>query len=477
MRHPEVDAVVIGAGPNGLAAAITVAQAGRSVAVFEAGDTAGGGTRTAELTLPGFRHDVCSAIHPLGLASPFFRTIPLHEHGLRWIQPPAALAHPLDDGTAVLVSQDLRATADQLGPDAAAYLRVFGPLADNWQALLAEILGPLRLPRRPFLMARFGWLAIQSARGLAVRRFRDVRAQALFAGLGAHSMLPLKATVSAAAGLVEGTLAHAVGWPMAAGGSQKITDALVSLLGSLGGQIVTGRRITTLDELPPAAAVFFDTSPTELIRIAGERLPAGYRRRLSRFRYGPGVFKLDWALDGQVPWAAESCRQAATVHLGGRLEEIAEAEATVGRGEHPERPFIIFAQQSLFDPARAPQGKHTAWGYCHVPNGSTVDMTDRIEAQIERFAPGFRSRILARHSRNSAEMEHYNANYIGGDINSGIQDLGQLWTRPVARLSPYTTPVSGLYLCSSSTPPGGGVHGMCGYHAARAALSRSLKSA
>jgi len=476
MRSPEVDAVVIGAGPNGLAAAITLAQAGRSVIVFEAAETIGGGTRTAELTLPGFRHDVCSAIHPLGLASPFFRAIPLHEHGLKWIQPQGALAHPLDGGTAVLVSQDLRATADQLGRDAPAYLRVFGPLVDNWQALLAEILGPFRLPRRPFLMVRFGQLAIRSARGLAGARFRQVRARALFAGLGAHSMLPLETPVSAAAGLVEGTLAHAVGWPLAAGGSQMITDALVGLLRSLGGQIVTGRWVTSLDELPSARAVFFNTSPKELIRIAGQRLPAAYRRRLARFRYGPGVFKLDWALDGPVPWAAESCRQAATVHVGGQLEEIAESEAAVGRGEHPERPFVIFAQQSLFDPDRAPQGKHTAWGYCHVPNGSTVDMTGRIEAQVERFAPGFRNRILARHSRNSVEMEKYNSNYVGGDINSGIQDLGQLWTRPVARLSPYTTPVEGLYLCSSSTPPGGGVHGMCGYHAARAALSRSLKS-
>lgn len=476
MQRPELDAVIIGAGPNGLAAAITLAQAGRSVTVFEAGDTPGGGTRTAELTLPGFRHDVCSAIQPLGVGSPFFRAIPLHQHGLRWIHPPNALAHPLDDGTALLVNQDLRATADQLGQDAKAYLRLFGPLVSSWQALLAEILGPFRLPRRPFLMARFGWLAVRSARGLATARFRQVPTQALLAGLGAHSMLPLESPVSAAAGLMLGILAHAVGWPMAAGGSQQIADALAGLLGSLGGTIVTGRRITSLDELPAARAVFFDTSPVELIRIAGERLPAGYRRRLERFRYGPGVFKLDWALDGPVPWAAENCRRAATVHLGGLLEEIVDSEAAVGRGEHPERPFIIFAQQSLFDPDRAPQGKHTAWGYCHVPNGSTVDMTDQIEAQIERFAPGFRSRILARHSRNSVEMEHYNANYVGGDINSGIQDLAQLWTRPVARFSPYTTPVDGLYLCSSSTPPGGGVHGMCGYHAARAALSRSLKS-
>jgi len=476
MRQPELDAVVIGAGPNGLAAAITLAQAGRSVTVIEAANTIGGGARTAELTLPGFRHDVCSAIQPLGLASPFLRAIPLHEHGLRWIHSPAALAHPLDDGTAVLISQDLRATAEQLGQDGQAYLNLIGPLVENWQALLAEILGPFRLPRRPFLMVRFGRLAIQSARGLAIARFRGHRARALFAGLGAHSMLPLESAVSAAAGLMLGTLAHAVGWPMAAGGSQQIADALAGLLKSLGGQIETGRKISAFDELPPARAVLFNTSPKQLVQIVGEQLPASYRRRLGRFRYGPGVFKLDWALDGPVPWTAESCRQAATVHLGGQLEEIVESEAAVGRGEHPERPFILLAQQSLFDPSRAPQGKHTAWGYCHVPNGSTVDMTERIEAQIERFAPGFRNRILARHSRNSVEMEKYNSNYVGGDINAGIQDLRQHWTRPVIRVSPYTTPVAGLYLCSSSTPPGGGVHGMCGYHAARAALRRSLKS-
>jgi len=476
MPSAAYDAAIIGAGPNGLAAAITLAQAGRSVIVFEAGDTLGGGARTAELTLPGFRHDVCSAIQPLGLASPFFRPLPLHQHGLNWIHPPGALAHPLDDGSAVLITRDLQATADQLEQDAKPYLSLFGPLVSRWQGLLAEILGPFRVPRRPLLMARFGLLAIQSARGLAVGRFRRAGARALLAGLGAHSMLPLESPVSAAAGLMLGILAHAVGWPMAAGGSQKIADALAGLLRSMGGTIVTGRRISSLDALPSTRATFFDTSPVELIRIAEDRLPASYRRRLDRFRYGPGVFKLDWALDGPVPWAAENCRQAATVHLGGQLEEIVESEAAVGRGEHPERPFIIFAQQSLFDPDRAPQGKHTAWGYCHVPNGSTVDMTDRIEAQVERFAPGFRNRILARHSRNSVEMEQYNSNYVGGDINSGIQDLGQLWTRPVARLSPYTTPVEGLYLCSSSTPPGGGVHGMCGYHAARAALSRSLKS-
>ena len=469
------DAAIIGAGPNGLAAAITLAQAGRSVIVFEAAETIGGGARTAELTLPGFHHDVCSAIHPLGRASPFFRWIPLHEHGLKWIHPQAALAHPLDDGAVVLVSQDLRTTAAGLGRDGDSYLRLLEPLVRNWQSLIGEMLGPLQLPRHPFLLARFGLLATRSARGLATARFRDAPARALFGGLGGHSMLPLESKLSAAAGLAVGVLAHAVGWPMAAGGSQKITDALAGLLRSLGGQIVTGKRISALDELPPARAIFFNTSPKQLIQIAGERLPSGYRKRLERFRYGPGVFKVDWALDGPVPWAAEACRQAATLHLGGELEEIAEAEAAVARGEHPERPFIIFAQQSLFDPSRAPLGRHTAWGYCHVPNGSTADMTDRIEAQIERFAPSFRERILARHTRNSVEMEAYNPNYVGGDINSGIEDWRQLWTRPVARLSPYTTPVSGLYLCSSSTPPGGGVHGMCGYHAARAALKRSLK--
>jgi phytoene dehydrogenase-like protein len=353
---------------------------------------------------------------------------------------------------------------------------MFGPLVSNWQGLLGEILGPFRIPRRPFLMARFGLSAIRSARGLAMGRFRGERARALFGGLGAHSMLPLDSIVSAAAGLMLGTLVHAVGWPMAAGGSERIAAAQASLLRSLGGEIVTGRRITALEQLPAARAILFDTAPAELLRIAGPQLPSGYRRRLEHFRYGPGVFKLDWALDGPVPWTAEACRQAGTVHLGGSLEEIAEAEAAVGRGEVPERPFIIFAQQSLFDLSRAPRGKHTAWGYCHVPNGSTVDMTERIEAQLERFAPGFRSRILARHSRNAVEMQDYNANYVGGDINSGIQDLRQLWTRPAPRLSPYTTPVNGLYLCSSSTPPGGGVHGMCGYHAARAALARTLRS-
>jgi phytoene dehydrogenase-like protein len=468
------DAVIVGAGPNGLAAALTLARAGRSVLLLEAAEAIGGGTRTSALTLPGFLHDDCSAIHPLGLGSPFFRGLPLDQHGLRWIHPPVPLAHPLDDGSAVLLTRDPQATADQLGLDGRAYLRLMAPLLNDWQGLLEEILGPLRPPRRPLTLARFGRLAIRSAQGLAGAHFREPRARALMAGLGGHSMLPLGKPLSAAAGVTLAMLAHTVGWPLAEGGAQHIAEALAAILRALGGEILTGRQITGLGDLPPARAVLLDTSARQLGTIAGEALPAAYLRRLQRFRYGPGVFKVDWALDSPIPWAAAECTQAATLHLGGTLAEIAAAEAAVARGEHPERPFIIFAQPSLFDPSRAPAGKHTAWGYCHVPNGSSVDMTERIEAQVERFAPGFRSRILARHTRSPAEMERYNPNYVGGDINSGLQDLRQVWTRPVPSLNPYATPLPWLYLCSSATPPGGGVHGMCGHHAARAALRRSL---
>lgn len=475
MQRTQYDAAIVGAGPNGLAAAVTLAQHGRSAVVFEAADTIGGGTRTAELTLPGYKHDVCSAIHPLGLASPFFRGLPLDKHGLKWIQPTAALAHPLDNGTALLLSRDLQVTAERMGSDGAAYKRLMAPLVKNWEALLREILGPLRPPRRPFLMARFGLLALRSARGLAEARFKDEPTRALFAGLGGHSMMPLESTLTSAFGLMLGTLAHAIGWPMAAGGSQAMPTALADYLDSLGVEIITGRTIAGLDELPAPKAVFLNTAPDQVLEIAGNRLPASYRRQLSKYRYGPGVFKVDWALDEPVPWAAAECEQAGTVHIGGTLSEIAAAEQAVGQGEHPERPFIIFAQQSLFDLNRAPLGNHTAWGYCHVPNGSTFDMTDRIESQIERFAPGFRERILKRHTRNAAEMGSYNPNYVGGDINAGIQDLRQVFTRPVPRLSPYTTPMKNLYLCSSATPPGGGVHGMCGYYAARVAMKRSLK--
>jgi len=475
MQRTQYDAVVVGAGPNGLAAAVTLAQQGRSVVLFEAADTIGGGTRTAELTIPGFRHDVCSAIHPLGLASPFFRALPLVRHGLKWIQPNAPLAHPLDDGTAVLISRDMQTTVDGLGRDGAAYQRMLSPFVENWQALLNEILGPLRPPRHPFLMARFGLLAIRSARSLASARFKGERTRALFAGLGGHSMMPLDSMLTAAFGIMLGALAHAVGWPMAAGGSQSIPAALADYLDSLGVEIITGRRIESLDYLPKASAILLNTAPNQLSQIAGNQLPARYLRQLKRYRYGPGVFKVDWALDGPIPWTASQCKEAGTVHVGGTMDEIVAAEGAVGRGDHPERPFIILAQQSLFDSSRAPEGKHTAWAYCHVPNGSSEDMTDRIEAQIERFAPGFGDRILGRHTRNSVEMEAYNANYVGGDINAGIQDLRQVFTRPLPRLSPYTTPLKDLYLCSSATPPGGGVHGMCGFHAARVALKHSLK--
>lgn len=463
----------MGAGPNGLAAAITLARVGRSVLVLEARETVGGGTRSAELTLPGFVHDVCSAIHPLTLGSPFFRTLPLSAHGLELVQPPAPLAHPYDDGTAAVLERSIAATGETLGPDAAAYRRLMAPLVADWDRLVHALLGPLRPSRHLIALAAFGLRAIWPARALARLVFKGERARGLFAGVAAHSMLPLEQPATAAFGLVLAMLGHAVGWPVACGGSQRIAEALASYLRSLGGEVVTGRTIATLDELPAARAVLCDVTPRQLLRMAGDRLPDGYRRGLKRYRYGPGVFKMDFALDGPIPWRVPACARAATVHLGGTLEEIAAAERAVWRGDHPARPFVLLAQQSLFDPTRAPAGKHTAWAYCHVPNGSMFDMAERIEAQIERFAPGFRGRILARSVLSPRQMEQYNPNYVGGDINGGVQDLRQLFTRPLPQLVPYATPVRGLYLCSSSTPPGGGVHGMCGYYAAQAALRAS----
>ena len=468
------DAIVVGAGPNGLAAAITIAQAGRSVLVIEASETVGGGARSAELTLPGFTHDICSAIHPLAASSPFFSALPLIEHGLEWIYPPASVAHPLDDGTAIILERSIDETAGKLGPDGKAYSRLMKPLVANWDKLAADILGPLRLPRHPLLLARFALNAVRSARGLAEGKFEGERAQALIGGLAAHSMLPLERHVSASFGLVLGILGHSIGWPMPKGGSQSISDALASYLLSLGGEIVTGRLVETIDELPPARAILLDVTPRQLLKILGDRLPSRYQRTLRKYRYGPGVFKIDWALDGPIPWKAPECAQAGTVHLGGFLNEIAASEAQVWKNEIPDRPFLLVAQQSLFDSTRAPAGKHTAWAYCHVPNGSTFDMTERIEAQIERFAPGFRDRVLAKSVMSPEQLQAYNPNYVGGDINGGVQDLRQLFTRPTFRLVPYSTPVKGLYICSSSTPPGGGVHGMCGYFAARAALRSVL---
>jgi phytoene dehydrogenase-like protein len=464
------DAVVVGAGPNGLAAAIELARSGLSVRVLEAADTVGGGARSAELTLPGFLHDVCSAIHPLGVASPFFRTLPLAEHGLEWIEPPAALAHPFDDGTAVVLERTPDAALPTLGEDESRWRRLFAPLARDAESLLEDVLAPLHLPAHPLRLARFGARAALPATALARLSFGGAKARGVFAGLAAHSMLPLERPPSAAFGLMLGLLAHSVGWPLPRGGSQRLSDALASHLRSLGGEIETGRRVGSLAELGDARPVLLDVTPRGLLSLAGDRLPARYRGRLERYRYGPGVFKLDWALDGPIPWRAEECARAATVHLGATLEEIAASEAAPFRGEIAERPYVLLAQQSLFDPTRAPAGQHTAWAYCHVPNGSTVDMTERIEAQVERFAPGFRERILGRSALGPADVESYNENYVGGDINGGAAILSQLFTRPVARVSPYTTPLPGIFLCSASTPPGGGVHGMCGFHAARAAL-------
>jgi phytoene dehydrogenase-like protein len=464
------DAVVVGSGPNGLAAAIVLAGAGRRVKVIEGAPTIGGGCRSEELTLSGFVHDPCSTVHSLALISPFLRSLPLAEHGLELVQPAAPLAHPLDDGTAVMLERSVERTAGGLGPDSRAYRRLFDPLVRNSDSLMHEILGPLRPPRHPFVLARFGMNALRSAAGLARSHFEGERARALFAGCSAHSMLSLRSIASASFGMVLMTGAHAVGWPVARGGSQRLADALAAHLRSLGGEIETGRWVESIDELGAGGITLLDVTPRPLLRLAGDRLPPGYARRLARYRYGPGLFKLDWALDGPIPWRAKEAARAGTVHLGGRLEEIIASEDAANTGKYCDRPFVLLVQPSLFDPTRAPAGKHTAWAYCHVPNGSSRDMTDAIEGQVERFAPGFRDLIAARSAMGPAEVERRNPNYVGGDLNGGIQDLRQLFTRPVARLDPYSTPVTGLYICSSSTPPGGGVHGMCGYFAARASL-------
>jgi len=464
------DAIVVGSGPNGLAASITIAQTGRTVLLIEQKDTIGGGVRTAELTLPGFLHDICSAIHPMAAASPFFLMLDLAKHGLEWVYPPASVAHPLDDGTAVLLERSVEATAENLGVDKAAYQKLMLPLVNDWDRLASDLLGPLRLPYHPLALLRFGKCAMRSVRGLAESSFGGERARALFAGLGAHSILPLEQPSSAAVGLVLGILGHTVGWPVAKGGSQKIADALAEYLLSQGGEIVSGLRVESLDGLPQARVVLMDLTPRQLLRVAGNSLPSRYRQMLEDHPYGPGVFKVDWALDGPIPWKATECARAATVHVGGTLEEIAASESAVWKRKHPERPFVLLAQQSLFDPTRAPKGKHTAWGYCHVPNGSKFDMTERIESQIEFFAPGFRDRVLARKVMSPTELEDYNPNYSGGDIAGGVQSFWRVFARPALRRKEYSTPVKGLYVCSSSTPPGAGVHGMCGYHAARRAL-------
>jgi phytoene dehydrogenase-like protein len=468
----DFDAVVIGAGPNGLAAAVTLARAGASVVVLEGRDDIGGGTRTAELTVPGFLHDVCSGAHPMGILSPFFRELPLDRHGLEWIRPGASVAHPRDGQPAVMLWRSLDRTADGLGRDGARYRRLIEPFLRDPHTLLRDVMAPLGIPENPWAFVHFGALALWPATWLARAAFRDDAARSVFAGCAAHSILPLSHPLTSALGILFALTAHVEDWPVARGGSIAITRALASLLHELGGRIVTGHPVRSLDDLPAARVFLFDTDPRQLASIAEPVLPAGYRRRLGRYRYGPGVCKLDWALDGPIPWADPSCLEASTVHLGGTLEELAASEADMWRGRHSERPFVLVVQQSNFDPTRAPAGKHTGYAYCHVPHGSTVDMTDRIEAQVERFAPGFRRLVLARHVQRAVDFERDNPNYVGGAITGGVADLTQTFTRPVARLDPYATPNRRVFICSASAPPGGGVHGMCGYHGAASALRR-----
>ncbi|MFB2118165.1 phytoene desaturase family protein [Parapedobacter sp. 2B3] len=469
-NHQQFDAVVVGSGPNGLAAAITLQQRGLQVLLLEAKDTVGGGMRTAELTLPGFHHDVCSAVHPMGMASPFLRTLPLHDFGLEYIHPPVLAAHPFDDGTAAALYQPLNETAEGLGVDGGAYRNLFAPLVQSWPRIDTHILGPmLKIPKDPLALASFGLKSLQSGKQIAAR-FRTREAKGLWAGIVAHSMIPLDALTSSAIAFVLTIAGHRGGWPIPRGGSQSIADAMAGYFRSLGGTIQTGMEVKTLADLPEAKAILFDTSPKQLLEICGHKLSPFYRWQLNRHRYGMGVFKVDWALTEPVPFRAEAARKAGTVHLGGTFDEIAGGERRVWKGIHPEKPFVLFAQQSVFDGSRAPTGQQTGWAYCHVPNGSTKDMTEAITNQVERFAPGFRDTIRATHTFHTEAMERYNANYIGGDINGGVVNIAQLFNRPALRLSPYRTSAKGVYICSASTPPGGGVHGMCGYYAAKQVL-------
>ena len=460
----------MGSGPNGLAAAIRLAQAGKSVVVLESAEAPGGGVRSAELTLPGFVHDICSTVYAMVVCSPFLRELPLNQYGLKWAFPPAPLAHPLDDGSAAMLHHSLDETVQSLGADGATYRKLVGDLVARWRDLLQDAFAPPRMPKHPFFFAEFGLRAIRPAASLARAHFKTERGRALFAGLAAHSILPLEKLTTSAVALILAVAGHAAGWPFARGGSQQLTAALVKYLESLGGRVITHCTVDSLEQLPPARAVLLDVTPRQLIRMAGAKLPGSYRRSLEHFNYGPGVFKMDWALNQPVPWRAKECAQAGTVHLGGTLDEICESERQPWQGKVSERPFVLFAQASLFDSERAPAGKHTAWGYCHVPNGFAGDLTQTIENQVERFAPGFRDCVAARSMMGPADMERQNPNLIGGDISGGAAYLSQLFLRPTASL--YRTPLDGVFLCSSSTPPAPGVHGMCGYFAAEAALKR-----
>jgi phytoene dehydrogenase-like protein len=474
-RH-SYDAVVVGSGPNGLAAAIVFAQAGCSVLVLEAQPTIGGAARSAELTIPGFTHDVGSAVHPMAVATPFFRSLPLDQHGLRWIDLPVAMAHPFDDGPSALLRKSIEATGATLGRDAPAYDALVRPITDHWDEICADALAPVHPPKHPVILARFGLSALRSAKSLATSRFDDQAARGLFAGLAAHTIMPLTRVATASIGLVLAAVAHRTGWPIPGGGAQSIANALASYLRSLGGEIVTSSPVASLRDVPDAGTILLDVTPRQALAIAGDRFSSSYRSSLERYRYGPGACKVDWALREPVPWRDRACADAGTVHLGGTLDEIVASERAPWNGEHAEKPFVLVAQPSLFDKTRAPPGKHTLWGYCHVPNGSDVDMTERIERQIERFAPGFRDCILHRRITKASELHLGNANLVGGDIGGGANTLRQLFFRPVIRRNPYATSVKGLYLCSSSTPPGGGVHGMCGMYAARSALAASRRA-
>ncbi|HKI44897.1 MAG TPA: NAD(P)/FAD-dependent oxidoreductase [Balneolales bacterium] len=466
------DAVIVGAGPNGLAAAITLAREGRKVVIFEEADRAGGGLRSCESTLPGFVHDICSAVHPLAYASPFFRTLPLSKYGLEWVQPDIPMAHPLSNGNAVSLYRSIKETSAQVGQDKQAYEKILKPLADQWKALLDNVLGPLRVPLNPLLMTRFGWFGLQSAASFVKKYFTDEPARALLCGLAAHSMMDLNFKGSAAFGLILGLLGHTAGWPFPRGGAEKLAEALIAYLKSMQVEIVTDHPIRAMNQMPPGRAVFFDITPRQLLELTGTNLPESYRAKLRNFRYGMGVCKVDWALSEPIPFTNENCRRAGTLHIGGFHEDIIQSEKDVWKNVDPDRPFVILAQHTVADPSRAPEGKHTGWAYCHVPPGSDSNRKEAIESQIERFAPGFKDTILGSNVTTAKGYSEYNPNYIGGDINGGVQNIKQLFLRPVAKWDPYQTGNPGLYLCSSSTPPGGGVHGMCGYNAAQSFLRK-----
>lgn len=466
----QYDAVVVGSGPNGLAAAITLAQKQLKVLLVEASRTVGGGMRSDTVTLPGFLHDSCSTIHPLGIASPFFTSLPLDKSHLKWIHPPLPLAHPFLDGSSVILDRSIDMTAAYLNRDKVNYIRLMEPFVRNYKPLLADVLAPLHWPRSPLVMSRFGYYGIHSAKQLVDTLFRQQKARALFAGLSAHAILPLSKLCTAAFGIIIGAAGHAVGWPIIEGGTQSLAHVLASYFCSLGGDILTHTPISSIEDLPKSRALLLDVTPKQFLTLFQKELPLRYKNRLHTYRYGPGVFKMDWALNCPIPWTVQECKRAGTIHLGGTFEEIAASEACIWQGEMPSTHFIIVTQPSLFDATRAPPDQHTAWAYCHVPNGSTWDLTQQIELQIEQYAPGFRDCIIGRHTRSPAEFERYNSNYVGGDINGGVADIYQLFTRPLVQWNPYATPLKGVYMCSASTPPGGGVHGMCGYYAAQSAL-------